>query len=66
MVLNEFDGLSFHSPEGALIPGIAAVPPNIANGLSYVQDFLILLGVLIGFRIATFFELLFIIRNNCL
>ena len=66
LVHNEFDGLTFHGPDGVRISGLAAVPANISNGLTFAADFGILLGVLIAFRLATFWELLLIIKYNWL
>ena len=66
LVHNEFDGLTFSDPGQPSIQGLAAVPHNIDDGLSYAKDLAILLGVLIGLRIATFWELLMIIQYNWL
>ena len=66
LVQNEFSGLTLARPGMPSINGPAAIPANIANGLSYAKDLAILIGILIGARILTFCELLMIIQYNWL
>lgn len=66
LVHNEFQGLTLHSQGLPDTDGLAAVPANIENGLSFAKDFAILLGILIGARMLTFWELLLIVRYNWL
>ena len=66
LVHNEFDGLVFSGPDGIVLPGLTEVPSNCTDGLSYAKDVAILIGILIGLRLATFWELLLFIHCNWL
>ncbi len=62
LIKNEFTGLRLTAPGGFEVEARSLIPPNIENGLDIGRDAWVLVGILVGMRIITFFQMLVSIR----
>ncbi len=62
LIKNEFTDLRLTAPGGFQIEAQTLIPPNIENNLSIARDAWVLLGILVGMRVITFFQMLVSIK----
>lgn len=57
LIVNEFQGISFHSPDGVTVAGLDALPTSLRPDLSLGDYIVIMIAFLVGLRIAVYMAL---------
>lgn len=61
VVIDQFDGFTFHMSSGAPIPGTSIIPASVNNGLSVVANLMTLFGIWLGVRAIAYAALLAVV-----